>query len=274
MACPHVSGVAALVFATGKTAAEVRSILSSTAEDIGLNSNDQGSGLVDAELAAAGPVEPITDIAITDISAPSSVKEGDLVGVSVTVKNVGNQEVSAFTVDLYDGAEVLWSWTVSGLTVGSTELLEYLWDTTGETIGDHSLTALSEFTDDDSTNNQKSTVIAITDPDELGATMHIGDLTGYRELKGRSGRWEAFVTVTIHDENHQLVSGATVSGAWTGDASGTVSGTTGSDGTVTFSTGNISGGTAVTFEVTGVTHSTLTYDPDSNEISASKTVNK
>ena len=95
-------------------------------------------------------------------------------------------------------------------------------------------------------------------------TMHVGDLEGSKDLKGTSGRWEVFVTVTIHDENCNPVANATVSGKWSSATSGTVSGTTGSDDTVTFSTGNMSGGTEVTFTVTGVTHDILTYDATAN----------
>jgi len=110
--------------------------------------------------------------------------------------------------------------------------------------------------------------------------MHVGDLDGSSDLKGKSGRWEVFVTVTIHDENCDLVANATVTGDWSGATTGTVSGTTGSDGTVTFSTGNMSGGDSVTFTVTGVTHDTLTYDsaanhdPDGDSDGTSITVSK
>ena len=274
MACPHVSGVAALVFATGKTATEVRSILSSTAENIGLNSNDQGSGLVDAEKAAAGPIEPVTDIAITEITAPSSVIQGALVDVSVTVKNVGNQDVGAFTVSLYDGLDTLHTWSVTGLIAGGSTTLTYAWDTTGASISDHVLKAVSGFPDDDSSNDQKSTVVTVTDPSLPDPTMHVGDLTSDKKVIGRSGKWQVHVTVTIHNENHQPVSGATVFGSWSGAISGTVSGTTESDGSVTLSTGNLSGGTSVTFAVTGVTHSTLTYEPANNDVDPSITVTK
>jgi len=51
MACPHVAGTAALVWAG--TNADVRARLQQTAEDIGLTANQQGYGLVDAAKAAA-----------------------------------------------------------------------------------------------------------------------------------------------------------------------------------------------------------------------------
>jgi subtilisin family serine protease len=56
MACPHVAGVAALVWASGYTTnAAVRTRLRSTAEDLGTAGFDTsfGYGLVDAQRAAA-----------------------------------------------------------------------------------------------------------------------------------------------------------------------------------------------------------------------------
>ena len=51
MACPHVAGAAGQLMADGLTNTETRSKLNSTAEDIGLASNESGNGLLD--LAAA-----------------------------------------------------------------------------------------------------------------------------------------------------------------------------------------------------------------------------
>jgi subtilisin len=51
MATPHVAGAAGLLMANGDTNSDARSQLKSTAEDIGLASNEQGSGLLDAAAA-------------------------------------------------------------------------------------------------------------------------------------------------------------------------------------------------------------------------------
>lgn len=53
MACPHVSGAAGLLVANGYTNAEARDRLFATAEDLGLASDEQGNGLLDAEAALA-----------------------------------------------------------------------------------------------------------------------------------------------------------------------------------------------------------------------------
>ncbi|WP_394349749.1 MULTISPECIES: S8 family peptidase [Haloferax] len=51
MATPHVAGAAGQLMANGYTNADARSRLKSTAEDIGLASNEQGSGLLDTAAA-------------------------------------------------------------------------------------------------------------------------------------------------------------------------------------------------------------------------------
>jgi subtilisin len=59
MATPHVAGVAALIFASGvETASEVRTILQTTADDLGTTGRDYwyGYGLVDADEAAPGTI--------------------------------------------------------------------------------------------------------------------------------------------------------------------------------------------------------------------------
>lgn len=55
MASPHVAGLAALTWAANPelTNKQVREILKTTAEDLGLAANQQGYGLVRADLAVA-----------------------------------------------------------------------------------------------------------------------------------------------------------------------------------------------------------------------------
>ena len=107
----------------------------------------------------------------------------------------------------------------------------------------------------------ESTTVSII---ETASTMHVGDLDGSTHVKGKSGKWEAFVTVSIHDEECSILAEATVSGTWSGDTGGSVSGVTGSDGTVTFSTGEMTAGSTVTFTVDEVTHSSLAYNGEDN----------
>jgi lysyl oxidase/fibronectin type III domain protein len=94
--------------------------------------------------------------------------------------------------------------------------------------------------------------------------VHIADLDRIAKGKGRSGKWEASVTVTVRDAANGLVAGATVTGNWSGAISRSASGVTASNGSVTLATGQISGGANVTFTVTNVTGTGLTYNPAAN----------
>ena len=57
MACPHVSGAGAQLMDNGYTNTEARDQLTSTAENIGLSSNEQGNGLLDVAAALGGSTD-------------------------------------------------------------------------------------------------------------------------------------------------------------------------------------------------------------------------
>jgi subtilisin family serine protease len=112
------------------------------------------------------------------------------------------------------------------------------------------------------------------------STLHVGDLDRSATLSG--SKWNAIVTVYVHDNNEKPVANATVSGGWTNGATGTVSCTTNSSGTCQVSkTGlNTKTTSSVTFTATGVTHATLTYkssanhDPDGDSNGTSIVISK
>jgi len=100
-------------------------------------------------------------------------------------------------------------------------------------------------------------------PPPTGTTVHIGDLDG--SATGQGSTWTAHAAVTAHDEAHVAVSGATVNGSFSGGASGTGSCITVATGQCTVSKPGIRKKVArVTFTVSGVTHSTLSYNSSSN----------
>jgi len=176
MASPHVAGTAALVIAGGIVDAndngrindEVRLRMQDTADDLGAAGCDPqyGYGLVDADEAAVD-AGPVTDIAITAVDGPGSVAQGDTASVDVTVENVGNEDVTDdVNVALTDetGSVNIGTKTISGdLTAGGVTTLTFSWDTSDATIGDHTVTAAHDFSDDDATNDSKSTAVTVTD---------------------------------------------------------------------------------------------------------------
>lgn len=100
-----------------------------------------------------------------------------------------------------------------------------------------------------------------------GGTMHVGDLDGSVNVKGKSGKWEAFVTVVVHADTDAPLANATVTLTWSGTGSpnnGQVTGVTDASGAVTLGTGNITSGSSVAFTVQSLTHASRTYDATKN----------
>lgn len=101
---------------------------------------------------------------------------------------------------------------------------------------------------------------------EPDGSMHVLDLADSSTLAKR-GRWNAVVTITIHDDNESLVDGATVAGSWSGGITGTASCTTDVSGICEVTKRNLKSDVAnVTFTVSGIAHSSLTYDSTANHV--------
>ncbi|WP_265108612.1 S8 family peptidase [Halosolutus halophilus] len=82
MACPHVSGAAGQLMANGYTNSEARQTMKDTAEDLGLASNEQGAGLLDAEAAVTGggsdPVLTVYTDSATGVGETAATLNGTL----------------------------------------------------------------------------------------------------------------------------------------------------------------------------------------------------
>jgi hypothetical protein len=204
------------------------------------------------------PPTPITDLAVSSVSAPASATVGDQVSVTVTVLNTGNQavtgDIGVTLVDATDNVPIGTPQTLSGLGVGGSANLTFGWTTTGRSPGAHTLTATHSRTDDVASNNSGSTVITLNQPAAGG--MHVGDLDG--SVTGTSRVWTATVTIVVHDGAHAPLSGATVRGAFSNGGKGTGSCITGSNGSCTISKSRLRG-SSVTFAVTSLTHASNTY---------------
>ena len=107
--------------------------------------------------------------------------------------------------------------------------------------------------------------IASPEPPPPATTMHVASIVTGTQGAGKGSK-AGTATVTIVDNNGNPVAGATVTGTFGGDVSGSASGATGADGAVTLVSGTTAKGKnlTVTFCVSGVTHATLTYDPTAN----------
>ena len=214
----------------------------------------------------------VTDIAITEVSAPSPVVQGAVVDVSVTVKNLGNQDVTSdINVTLTDETDVFTIGTQTiggGLPAGASSTRSFSWDTSSATLGDHSLTATHDFSDDDATNNSKSTVVTVTE-EAVGATMHVAgiEMSTGSKVAGRNTFVWAIAAVTIVDGSGSPVEGATVSGHWENATTDSDTGTTDANGQVSLQSDQVKtppSGTTFTFVVDSVAKDGWTYDSSAN----------
>jgi subtilisin family serine protease len=276
MSCPHVSGTAALVIASGITgAAAVREQLDSTAEDLGDPGRDTlyGYGLVDAD-EAAQPIA-VHDIAVTSIVAPSWVVEGNLVSVNVSVTNEGTYD-KGFTVTLTDTSDDvgIGSETVT-LVAGASTTITFSWNTTDATLGDHVLNATASGVSGETDTADNSVTGTVTVVEEAPAnSMHIASIEMSKTTIRLRG-WYTYATarVTIVDGDGNSVDGATVSGSWSGLTTGTDSGTTNA-GHATLNSDSVKNAAGTfTFTADDVSLTGWTYNQTANaETSGSITV--
>ncbi len=105
------------------------------------------------------------DVAVTDVSAPSSVAHGETVTVDVTVENQGSN-TETFSVTLTDDHDAVQIGSQS-VTVGAgaSTTIPFAWDTTGEDFVSHTLVAEAILAiDEDPADNSRSTDVIVTDP--------------------------------------------------------------------------------------------------------------
>jgi hypothetical protein len=93
--------------------------------------------------------------------------------------------------------------------------------------------------------------------------VHAGDLDGSTKVTG--GSWTARVTITVHNASETPLSGALVSGSWSGGSGGSGSCLTSSSGRCTISLASLPLSLpSVTFTITDITSSGLAYQPSAN----------
>src|ERR1051325_5896068 len=217
--------------------------------------------------AASPPPPPLpSDVAISSVSAPGAVTQGATVNVGVTVKNVGSEAVTAsFNVTLQDAPDnvTIGTQSVPGLAAGGSTTLTFGWNTTGSSIGGHTLAASHDFTDDNAANNQASTTVAVN---ARSTPIHVGNLDGTVLSNGNT--WSATVEITVQDANGDPVNDATVTGRWSVNnvnSSQCTTGDLGGNGTCIVLLASLRRATkSVTFTVTNVTMTNGTYDPSAN----------
>jgi len=126
-------------------------------------------------------------------------------------------------------------------------------------------------TDNDGLTGTDTMLLAAAGPCGCDAsTMHIQSIIA--GIAPASKNWKyGQVAITVFDDCGNSVSGANVTGTFTGDYNETITGTTGPNGAAVITTSEYVKKPSYTFCVDDVSHGTLTYDPyDNIEICKSK----
>jgi PKD repeat protein len=154
-----------------------------------------------------------------------------------------------------DGSIVSYGWDFGDGTTGGGVAIRHTYATAGSYPVVLTVTDDGGATDTDTQNVVVGTLL----------TMHVGDLDGSSTSGKRGDRWNATVMVTIHDQSHGVLAGASVSGSWTAGTTGVVSCVTDVSGQCTVTKGNLKGDiTSVTFTVDSVLHDNSEYEPGDN----------
>jgi thermitase len=130
MACPHVAGVAALIWSRFPSATRdwVRAQLRFAADDLGDLGFDEyyGYGRVNAEKAVE-QAPPQHDLLIFDWRKPRHVYVGDSVLFNVTVLNFGVNDEQNVTVQLFVDENLVDSKAIDSITGGVSTTLNFSW---------------------------------------------------------------------------------------------------------------------------------------------------
>lgn len=167
MACPHVSGVAALVWSQFPNATRdwVRFWLRFTADDLGDLGFDvyYGYGRVNAERAVGEP--PDHDLLVLDLEVPQFIEPGSVGNFTSIILNFGRFNETNLTVQLLVDGQVVDFVNVDFLASGVSAHVAFSWNPITE--GKYNVTSyvvpLPE--EDNTLNNWKSTILRVYYPE-------------------------------------------------------------------------------------------------------------
>jgi hypothetical protein len=148
---------------------------------------------------------------------------------------------------------------VDGVSIGvdKSSPYEISWSTDNNIEGLHSVSAVA--TDDANQTGSDSVNVTVHNTPPDTQKMYIGDLEGAAQTVNKKF-WRASVTIPVLDQDVFKVSGASVTGNWTGGYEGTSTCATDASGTCAVTSGNIRKGSPVIFNVTGVTADGYEWD--------------
>lgn len=251
MAAPHVAGVAALVKGLNPALGngELRAILETSAEDLGVAGWDEqyGSGLLDAAaaVAAAGGTEPLNQPPGADFFFAVDGLLGYFTDLSLDP----------------DGYIESWDWDFGDGEGSDLISPSHLYAEPGT----YSVTLT--VTDDGSAVDSVTKDVTVHDG---SLTISVADISLRKIQRGRNYQVQA--EVAVWNSFGQPVEGATVSIAWSGAIVSTAASVTDASGIATFISLRYRTDDPVTLTVTGVVDVLYRYEPEGN-VEAEETLN-
>jgi endonuclease/exonuclease/phosphatase family metal-dependent hydrolase len=191
------------------------------------------------------PTNTAPTAAITSPAGGTHVDEGTAVSFSGTAQDLEDGDLAA---------SLTWSSDLDGPLGQGSSLNAVL------TVGAHVITA--SVTDSGGLSDA-DTIVVTVDPQPVVQEAHVGGIAMSTSTRGK--RTSATARVTVLDSSGAPVSGASVSGSWSGVVSGSKSVTTDGNGVASFTSSKVRGGGTYTFTVNSVTKSGWTYDSSANE---------
>lgn len=245
MASPHVAGVAALLIGNGMatTPDQVRTALQGTALDLGASGWDAtyGWGLLDAYAALGG-------------GAPTNLPPAANAGPDQTGVVNSSLGFDGSTSSDLDGTIVSYAWDFGDGYSASGAIVSHTYSAAG------SYTVSLTVIDDDGATGTDTANVTIN-PASTSGTLHISLIDMALKYVGKNT--SAVATVTIVDTDGHPVSGALVSGHWTGATNDNDSGTADANGRVALESNKLKkpgSGTTYTFTVDSVSLTGWNYD--------------
>jgi hypothetical protein len=159
-------------------------------------------------------VQIVHDVAVTSVSAPSPILQGNTETVSVDVANPGGFP-ETFDVTLVSDLDGTIGTQSSGaLASGGSTTLNFSWNTTGATLGTHTLTATAAHdpgdggTDNNAANDSANTTSVVTLPTHDVAADSVtapastpqGDIAVVNVDVRNAGTFNEIITVRLYDD--------------------------------------------------------------------------
>ena len=210
MAAPHVSGAGGQLMADGRSNTEARSQLKSTAEDIGLASNESGAGLVDAaaalgfdssdDLGGDNSAPTVDSLSATEIETSDSDAEFDVDwSVSDSDGNLSSVDLT-LTQDSDGTTEDTASISVSGDTASSTTRLV----AAGDDGSGNSYTVEAVVTDTGGASGSATTSVSETEDTSGGNAPTVDSLSLSEDNSGGSPHAEFSASWSVSDSDGDL----------------------------------------------------------------------